>query len=40
LKGELEKERNVKDKAIQILKQLKTKNNDNNIDEFLRTFTN
>jgi hypothetical protein len=40
LKGELEKERNVKEKAISILKDLKKKNNSSDIDEFLRTFTN
>jgi len=40
LKGELERERNVKDKAISILKDLKKQNNNSNIDEFLRTFTN
>jgi len=39
LKGELEKERNVKEKAINILKTLKN-NNNANIDDFLRTFTN
>jgi len=40
LKGELEKERNVKEKAINILKTLKNNNNNANIDDFLRTFTN
>lgn len=40
LKGELERERGVKDKAINILKNLKNSNNNANIDEFLRTFTN
>jgi len=40
LKGELEKERTVKEKAINILKTLKNNNNNANIDDFLRTFTN
>jgi len=40
LKNELEKERLVKDRAISILKDLKKSNNNANIDQFLRTFTN
>jgi len=38
LKGELEKEKKIKDKAIHILKILKKANNLDQLDQFLRDF--